>query len=149
MRERINVSEWAERFLAGQYDSPDIKTQIEAGWYDWFCRDGSLAKKTQKMGNIVRHIRQGGKIDVRNDYVWFKNNCPMSGPLYDDFRFADLETGEVQMTIQIDCCWNKHRYSVWGRRGKGKEFEHEKALFETDSVKELKEWLNEPWEEEQ
>lgn len=104
-------------------------------------------KLPTKMGNIIKQVRSGGKVDIKNWYVWFKNNCPLNGPLYDDFRFARLYTGDVQMTIQISCCWNKHRYSVWGRRGEDKEFEHEKPLFETDSLRELVKWLNSPWED--
>lgn len=151
MKDRISIKEWIDKFLSGEFDkkdsfSEDIKTQIQAGWYDWFCKDSSLAAKTKKMGNIVRQIKSGGKINLDNWYVWFKNNCPLNGPLYDDFRFAKLDTGDVQMTIQINCCWNKHRYSVWGRRGEDKEFEHENPLFETDSLKDLVKWFNEPWE---
>ena len=151
MKDRISIKEWIDKFLSGEFDkkdsfSEDIKTQIEAGWYDWFCKDSSLAAKTKKMGNIVRQIKSGGKVNLDNWYVWFKNNCPLNGPLYDDFRFAKLDTGDVQMTIQINCCWNKHRYSVWGRRGEDKEFEHENPLFETDSLKDLVKWFNEPWE---
>ena len=151
MKDRISIKEWINRFLSGEFDkkdsfSEDIKTQIQAGWYDWFCKDSSLAAKTKKMGNIVRQIKSGGKVNLDNWYVWFKNNCPLNGPLYDDFRFAKLDTGDVQMTIQINCCWNKHRYSVWGRRGENKEFEHENPLFETDSLKDLVKWFNEPWE---
>ena len=151
MKDRISIKEWIDKFLSGEFDkkdsfSEDIKTQIQAGWYDWFCKDSSLAAKTKKMGNIVRQIKSGGKVNLDNWYVWFKNNCPLNGPLYDDFRFASLETGDVQFTIQINCCWNKHRYSVWGRRGEDKEFEHENPLFETDSLKDLIKWFNEPWE---
>lgn len=151
MKDRISIKEWIDKFLSGEFDkkdsfSEDIKTQIQVGWYDWFCKDSSLAAKTKKMGNIVRQIKSGGKVNLDNWYVWFKNNCPLNGPLYDDFRFAKLDTGDVQMTIQINCCWNKHRYSVWGRRGEDKEFEHENALFETDSLKDLVKWFNEPWE---
>ena len=147
MNERISISEWIERFNAGEYSREDVKTQIQSGWYDWFCKDSSLARKTAKMGNIIKQVKSGGKVDIKNWYVWFKNNCPLNGPLYDDFRFARLDTGDVQMTIQISCCWNKHRYSVWGRRGEDKEFEHEKPLFETDSLRELVKWLNSPWED--
>lgn len=151
MKDRISIKEWIDKFLSGEFDkkdsfSEDIKTQIQAGWYDWFCKDSSLAAKTKKMGNIVRQIKSGGKVNLDNWYVWFKNNCPLNGPLYDDFRFAKLDTGDVQMTIQINCCWNKHRYSVWGRKGEDKEFEHENPLFETDSLKDLVKWFNEPWE---
>lgn len=151
MKDRISIKEWIDKFLSGEFEKKDsfsenIKTQIQAGWYDWFCKDSSLAAKTKKMGNIVRQIKSGGKVNLDNWYVWFKNNCPLNGPLYDDFRFAKLDTGDVQMTIQINCCWNKHRYSVWGRRGEDKEFEHEDPLFETDSLKDLVKWFNEPWE---
>lgn len=147
MEKRINVLAWIDRFNNGDFDKEDVKIQIEAGWYDWFCKDSSLLRKTQRMGKIIAKLNQGGKVDLANCYVWFKNNCPLNGPLYDDFRFADLETGEVQFTIQLDCCWNNHKYVVWGRREKGKEFNHDKPLFETDSVKELVEWFNKPWEE--
>ena len=147
MEKRINVLAWIDRFNNGDFDKEDVKIQIEAGWYDWFCKDSSLLRKTQRMGRIIAKLNQGGKVDLANCYVWFKNNCPLNGPLYDDFRLADLETGEVQFTIQLDCCWNNHKYVVWGRREKGKEFNHDKPLFETDSVKELVEWFNKPWEE--
>ena len=145
MKERIALTQWIENFLNGQYDAADVKTQILAGWYDWFCKDSSLVNKTKKMGNIIKQVKDGGKVNLKDWYVWFKNNCPLNGPLYDDFRFARLETGDVQLTIQIDCCWNNHRFSVWGRRSKDSEFEHEKALFETDSQRELVKWLNTPW----
>ncbi len=146
MEERICLQSWIGAFLLNEYESQDVKTQIKAGWYDWFCKDSSLAKKTQRMGNIISKLREGGKVNFKNWYVWFKNNCPLNGPLYDDFRFADLETGEVQFTIQLDCCWNKKKYAVYGRTPDG-EFHSDEHLFETDSVKELINWFNKPWED--
>ena len=144
MRDRISVSEWIDNFLSGKYDSKDVKTQIDAGWYDWFCKDSSLARKTQIMGNIIKQIRSGGKVDLNNWYVWFKNNCPLNGPLYDDFRFADLGTGDVMFTIQINCCWNKSIYAVYGRTPDG-EGHWDEPLFDCDTRKELINWLNERW----
>lgn len=144
MRDRINVSTWIDNFLNGKYESKDVKTQIEAGWYDWFCKDSSLARKTQIMGGIIRQIKAGGKVDLNNWYVWFKNNCPLNGPLYDDFRFADIATSDVVFTIQINCCWNKHRYAVYGRAPDG-EGHWDEPLFETDSVLELVMWFNFKW----
>lgn len=145
MMERISIASWIDAFNRGEFDSEDCKTQIKAGWYDWFCKDSSLAKKTQKMGNIIKGIKAGGKVNLKDWYVWFKNNCPLNGPLYDDFRFASLETGDVQFTIQINCCWNKHRYCVYGRTPDG-QAHWDEPLFETDSLKELKDWFNSPWE---
>lgn len=145
MKDRISINEWINKFLSGEFDSQDVRVQIQAGWYDWFCKDSSLANKTKKMGNIVRQVKRGGKVNLNDWYVWFKNNCPLNGPLYDDFRFASLETGDVQFTIQINCCWNKHRYSVYGRTPDG-EGHWDEPLFESDSLKELVKWLNSPWE---
>ena len=145
MENRICLQSWIGSFILGDFDSEDVKTQIKAGWYDWFCKDSSLGRKTKRIGNIISKLREGGKVNFKNWYVWFKNNCPLNGPLYDDFRFADLETGEVQFTIQLDCCWNQKKYTVYGRTPDG-QFHSDNALFETDSVKELVEWLNQPWE---
>ena len=142
MREEMNVSEWIGRFLAEDFSAYDVKTQIRAGWYDWFCKDSSLRNKTYRMGSIIKQLKVGGKIDFNNWYVWFKNNCPLNGPLYDDFRFADIATGQVQFTIQLDCCWNKKKYTVYGRKN-----DFEGALFETDKSRELVKWLNTPWED--
>ena len=145
MKDRISINEWINKFLSGEFDSQDVRVQIQAGWYDWFCKDSSLANKTKKMGNIVRQVKRGGKVNLNDWYVWFKNNCPLNGPLYDDFRFASLETGDVQFTIQINCCWNKHRYAVYGRTTDG-EGHWDEPLFESDSLKDLVKWLNSPWE---
>lgn len=145
MKDRISINEWINKFLSGEFDSQDVRVQIQAGWYDWFCKDSSLANKTKKMGNIVRQVKRGGKVNLNDWYVWFKNNCPLNGPLYDDFRFASLETGDVQFTIQINCCWNKHRYAVYGRTPDG-EGHWDEPLFESDSLKDLVKWLNSPWE---
>ena len=145
MQDRLRLFRWIDEFMEGNFDDADVRTQILAGWYDWFCKDSSLANKTKKMGNIIKQVKRGGKVDIENWYVWFKNNCPLNGPLYDDFRFADLETGNVMFTIQIDCCWNKSRYAVYGRAPDG-EFHSDEPLFETDSSRELVKWLNSPWE---
>lgn len=139
-KENISVREWIVRFNNGEFESKDFKTQINAGWYDWFCKDTSLGGKTKRMGNIVKRIKDNGKVDLDNCYVWFKNNCPLNGPLYDDFRFAKLDTGEVQFTIQLNCCWNNHKYTVYGRKNN-----FEVPLFECDSSRELVKWLNEEW----
>jgi len=143
---RTNVSSWINSFNNGEFNNPHLNTQIEAGWWDWFCRDTSLPAKTRRMGKIIAQIKSGGKVDVENFYIWFKNNCPMSGPLYDDFRIANISDGEVQFTTQINSCWNKSRYAVYGRKHVGGEFSSE-PLFETNSSRELVKWFNKPWED--
>ena len=115
MKERKTTRQWQEAFAAGEFDASDVRTQIEAGWYDWFCKDESLARKTQRLGRIVAKVRDGGKVDLDATYVWFKNNCPICGPLYDDFRFADIKTGDVIFTVCVDDKREASKYSVWGR----------------------------------
>lgn len=142
-----SVRDWIARFQNNEFKSGDFKTQCDAGWYDWFCKDSSLVKKTEKIGNIVKRVKEGGKVDLDNYYVWFKNNCPVNGPLYDDFRFAKIKDGLVMFTIQIDCCWNKHKYSVYGRKPieNGYLDCFETPLFECDNSRDLVKWLNTPW----
>lgn len=146
MERKLTTREWSINFMMDIYLEADVKTQIEAGWWDWFCKDSSLRYKTYEMGNIIRQFKDGGKVDLDNTYVWFKNNCPLNGPLYDDFRIASLEDGEVQFTIQIGCCWNTEKYTVFGRKHKGGEFGYE-PLFATNSIRELVKWFNTAWEE--
>ena len=95
----ISIRQWIENYNSGKYDSHNMKVQCEAGWYDWFCRNESLHGKTKKLAPKVKQLAKSSKVDVDNWYVWFKNNCPICGSLYDDFRFADIKTGEVIYTI--------------------------------------------------
>lgn len=137
-----SVREWIIRFQNNEFEASDFRTQVNAGWYDWFCKTESLRNKTYKMGKIVKQVKDGGKVDLDKHYVWFQNNCPMVGPLYDDFRFADLETGDVQLTIAIDDKRSDHKYEVWGRKN---NFDGPIICF--DNSRDLVKWLNTPWED--
>jgi hypothetical protein len=113
----VSVREWIGNFVTGKYDATDVHTQCDAGWYDWFCKDTSLPGKTRKLGHKVLRVARSKKINPDTMYVWFKNNCPCVGKLYDDFRFADMETGDVIYTI-TPCDGHdiyKGKASVWGR----------------------------------
>ena len=134
---RIPLRTWIQRFNNNEFESLDVKVQIEAGWYDWFCRDTSLRNKTKKMGNIIKQIKDGGKVNLDESYVWFKNNCPMSGPLYDDFRIANIHDGATQLVIQIDSPWEDDKYAVYSVD----DF-FDKPVLLTNSSRELVKWLN-------
>ena len=80
-----------EAFVNG---TADRKLCIKAGWYDWFCEDKSLARKTAKLAPKVLKLMKSPKVNIDTMYVFFKNNCPMKGPLYDSFSFCYMN-GEV------------------------------------------------------
>ena len=69
------------------------------GFYDWFCKDEALKAKAEDLMPKVLKFAKKMNIDLDKHYVFFKNNCPMSGPLYDDFRICDLQTGEVVYNV--------------------------------------------------
>jgi hypothetical protein len=68
-------------------------------WYDWFCREGSLVRKGETLLKKLKGIASSNKFDNDKCYVFFKNNCPCVGSLYDDFRICDKETGDVLYTV--------------------------------------------------
>ncbi len=133
----IPLRTWIQRFNNNEFESLDVKVQIEAGWYDWFCRDESLKNKTKKMGNIIKQIKNDGKVDLNNTYVWFKNNCPMNGPLFDDFRIANINDRATQLVIQIGSPWENEKYAVYSVD----DF-FDKPVLLTNSSRELVKWLN-------
>ena len=137
MDDRMCIEEYLQRFDRGEFDSPDVDTQIKAGWYDWFCKDTSLRNKTYKLTGYLKQIVKSKKIDVKNSYVFFKNNCPGYGSLYDDFRICDLESGDVIYTIvpRSGHTVSKGKGNVWGRENGFTE-----ALF-TGSWSEIKRWF--------
>jgi hypothetical protein len=115
--DHVPLIEWIKKFDAGEYSDPGFDTQIKAGWYDWFCHDRSLRSKTYKLAPKVKKIAKSPKVNVERTYVFFKNNCPVHGSLYDDFRICDMETGDVIFTI-VPRTGHKVKNGVaevWGR----------------------------------
>ena len=61
-----------------------------SGFYDWFCKDSSLEAKSKALMNKVIKLIESGKVNINTaeTYVFFKNNCPFDGPLYDSFSIC-------------------------------------------------------------
>ena len=89
--DHITVREWVKNWKAGMYRAKDFETQVSAGWYDWFCKDSALAERLEKFGRILSEVKNDFLLDSYR--VWFKNNCPCIGPLYDDMRFEPMDEG--------------------------------------------------------
>ena len=91
-------------------------------FYDWFCSDKALTNKSKKLlGNlrsIVRENRMGVRFDPEQTRVFFKNNCPGLGNLYDDFRICERsDAGDVIYTVVPASGVRIHsgKSEVWGK----------------------------------
>jgi len=123
-----SIRSFLKNFEEGKYDSADVKTQCEAGWFDWFCKESSLQRKTQNLVKKLKRIVDSPLINQDTMYVFFKNNSPMRGSLYDDFRICSLtDDGDVIFTITPSSGQEsmKGKASVWGRQN-----DFEEALVE-------------------
>ena len=117
------LRQWLKRFDNHEFELPFVKVQIEAGWYDWFCKDTSLVNKTKNLGTKFKSISNSSKINLDSQYIFFKNNCPCVGSLYDDFRICDIKSGDVIYTIVPSSGYdsNKGTAEVYGKENDFKE----------------------------
>ena len=97
---KTTLRQQLEAFENGVFlDSDGSKDSGCFVFYDWFCRDSSLKNKSIELFKQVKLFVKMKDIDLDNTYVFFKNNCPVGGPLYDDFRIVDIAEGTVQFTV--------------------------------------------------
>lgn len=103
-------------------DDPFIDN-INYYWYDWFCQDKSLKRKALGLLPKVKKFCDLMGIDLDTHYVWFKNNCPVFGKLYDDFRIANIASGETIWTVSPALGYDKKygQAEVYGRENEFKE----------------------------
>ncbi|MEI3582170.1 MAG: hypothetical protein V8R89_05825 [Alphaproteobacteria bacterium] len=130
MSEELTITETLKQWKSGDLN-------IEALWYDWFCKNTSLVNKGKCLLQKLNAIQASSKFDNDKTYVFFKNNCPLNGGLYDDFRICDIVTGDVIYCVvpKSGHKCDKGKAQVYGRENK-----FEEAIVE-GSWKEIKEWF--------
>ena len=101
-------------------------------FYDWFCGTESLKNKAKRLIGVLRKIvkTKTKAFDPAKCYVFFKNNCPCVGRLYDDLRICDKKSGEVLINI----CPSKHE--IWCR-----DNDFEKPVTVCSGMKDVYAWF--------
>lgn len=94
-----NLKEQFENFKNGRIIDNEGNENTCFNFYDWFCKDSSLERKSKKLYKSAIRFCKKFNIDLEKHYVFFKNNCPMNGPLYDDFRICEIESGDVMYNV--------------------------------------------------
>jgi len=91
--DKLTITEFLTKWDNNEFDS-SIPSMIEAGWYDWFCEDKSLFNRIKELVPKIKFMVKERYVNPNECYVWFKNNCPMNGSTYDDFRISNIHTDE-------------------------------------------------------
>lgn len=97
---KTTLRQQLEAFDKGIYLDGEGKESWCFNFYDWFCKEQSLKRKADTLfKQVKKFVGANPSIDLDKHYVFFKNNCPMNGPLYDDFRICDIVEGDVQYNV--------------------------------------------------
>ena len=115
---KVNLADQLNAFASGKIIDSDGDQNDCFNFYDWFCKDASLERKANALfPKVKKFIAANPEIDILSTYVFFKNNCPGNGPLYDDFRICN--ENEVLFTV-IPKCSHSGKAEIWGRDDSGK-----------------------------
>ena len=121
MDQNISLRQQLELFSEqGHFPDSDGDFSSCHGFYDWFCKDSALAGRSRRLVSALEtFLKKNPHVDLDATYVFFKNNCPMNGPLYDDFRICDRSGGDVIYTV-IPRCSHSGMAEIWAAGADGR-----------------------------
>ena len=115
---KVSLAEQLNAFASGRIIDSEGSENTCFNFYDWFCKDSSLERKAHALfPRVKRFLKEHPEIDIHSTYVFFKNNCPMRGPLYDDFRICN--ENELIYTV-IPKCSHSGQAEIWGKNAEGR-----------------------------
>jgi hypothetical protein len=115
-----NLKEQLLAFREGKYLNSKGTESWCFNFYDWFCKDKSLKAKADRLFKLTERFVRVVSIDLEKHYVFFKNNCPVNGPLYDDLRICSIETGNVILNLTPKS-GHSGKAELWGTANGWKE----------------------------
>lgn len=101
-----------------QLESGELSQEPCYGFFDWFCIDKGLPGRSARLvGKLKSILKDQNRFDPTRVHVCFKNNCPLYGKLYDDFRICELVSGNVLYTVSPSLGYTSDhgRSSIWAR----------------------------------
>jgi hypothetical protein len=110
---KTNLKQQLEALERGVFLDSSGKECECFNFYDWFCSDGALERKARSLyAKVKKFLKKHPEIDTERVYVFFKNNCPVGGPLYDDFRICN-EHGVIYTVVPK--CGHFGKAEIWGK----------------------------------
>lgn len=117
MPEEISVRQWQEKFQAGVFDSKDLDTQRQAGWWDWHCHWDALAGRLKRIAPVVTGIRE--PIILDNYSLWFANvRSAGRKAVYDRVQFESLDdkSGEKIFRVEFGNPNDPNKWTLYTKR---------------------------------
>lgn len=105
-------------------------------FYDWFCKDSSLALRAKGLDSKLKVIINSPRfnIDVNNWKCYYKNCCPMVGNLYDFIGVSPIE-GDGEFFVITP------KSGHVSEKGLGDVWSSERGVIFSGTWKEIKDWL--------
>ena len=114
---KTTLAEQLNAFALGRIIDSEGSENDCFNFYDWFCKDSSLERKAKALfPKVKKFVAAHPEIAPSRTYVFFKNNCPGAGSLYDDFRICNDD--EVIYTV-IPKCSHSGQAEIWGKNDSG------------------------------
>lgn len=108
------------------------------GFFDWFCKESSLRGRATRLAAAVRSfLKKNMLFSIPDDaYVFFKNNLPYTGNLYDSFAISSADGGVIVWVAPR----NKDGVAELAYKGHG--FKMGEKSFSFSSYRELCKFVN-------